>query len=295
MITIPQTFARDTITREGEAGQRWLDQLPSLITTLCAEWQLTIDGAPMHGYLGLVLPMRRDSEPCVLKISWLDPSNRDEALALTEWNGQGAVRLLEYDLERGALLLERLTQRQLNDLPIDEALRVAGRLLRQLAIVPSEKFRSQAELAQEMFGHMPVRWQQVGRPFAQHLLDHACTLVKQHAQPKHNLLINYDIHYENVLAGNRASWLAIDPKVVVGDPEFGIAQLLMNRLEEIENQGGLERHFQILVEAAELDTNLARAWTFARTIDYWLWGLSVGLTEDPKRCARITEWLTAKG
>lgn len=291
MITIPETFAHDTITREGEAGQRWLDQLPSLIATLCAKWQLTVDGAPMHGYLGLVLPMRRTNKPCVLKVSWLDPSNREEALALNEWNGQGAVRLLECDLERGALLLERLTQRPLNDLPIDEALCVAGRLLRQLAIAPRREFRSQAALAQEMLRNMPVRWQQVGHPFAQHLLDHACALLVQHAQPRHNLLVNYDLHYENILAGSRAPWLAIDPKVIIGDPEFGIAQLLMNRLEEIEQQGGLERHFQILGEAAELDGDLARVWTFARTIDTWLWGLSVGLTEDPKRCKRIIEWL----
>lgn len=291
MISIPETFTRDTITREGEAGRRWLAQLPTLIDSLSTQWHLTIDGAPMHGYLGLVLPMRKDDEPCILKVSWLDPSNHEEARALTEWNGQGAVQLLECDLERGALLLERLEQRQLNDLPIDEALRVAGRLLRQLAIVPSGEFRSQARLAQEMLGHMPVRWQQFGRPFAQQLLDQACALAHQHAQPRHSLLVNYDLHYENVLAGNRSPWLAIDPKVVVGDPEFGIAQLLMNRLEEIERQGGLERHFQILVEAADLDADLARAWTFARTVDYWLWGLSVGLTEDPKRCERMIEWL----
>ncbi|MFN8443539.1 MAG: aminoglycoside phosphotransferase family protein [Caldilineaceae bacterium] len=294
MISIPETFARDTVTREGEVGQHWLDQLPMLIERLCDQWHLTIDGTPMHGYLGLVLPMRKDNEPCVLKVSWLDPSNQEEALALTEWNGQGAVRLLECDLKQGALLLERLEQRQLNDLPIDEALRVAGRLLRQLAIVPNEKFRSQSALAQEMLRNMPARWQQVGRPFAQQLLDYACELVNRHAQPRHNLLVNYDIHYENVLAGNRAPWLAIDPKVLVGDPEFGIAQLLMNRLEEIESQGGLERHFQILVEAAELDVDLARAWTFVRTLDYWLWGLGVGLTEDPKRCAQMIEWLNSE-
>jgi hypothetical protein len=24
-----------------------------------------------------------------------------------------------------------------------------------------------------------------------------------------------------------------------------------------------------------------------RTIDYWLWGLSVGLTEDPVRCHQV--------
>lgn len=293
MITIPETFIRSTVTREGERGQQWLDQLPSLLETLCESWQLTIDGAPMHGYLGLVLPVRSVAERCMLKVSWLDPSNREEALALFEWQGRGAVRLLECDLDRGALLLERLTQRQLNELPIDEALAVAGRLLRQLAIVPGGEFRSQSSMAEAMLSRMPVRWEQYGRPMAQSTLDRACEVLHQLAQPRQQLLVNYDIHYENVLAGDRAPWLAIDPKVLVGDPEFGIAQLLMNRLEEIEDQGGLARHFQILVESAELDAERARAWSFVRSIDYWLWGLSVGLTEDPKRCERIVRGLAA--
>jgi streptomycin 6-kinase len=83
----------------------------------------------------------------------------------------------------------------------------------------------------------------------------------------------------------------VDPKAVVGEPEFGLAQLLWRRLEAMEAQGGLAFHFQALVEAARLDAELARAWTLVRTVDYWLWGLGVGLTEDPERCRRVVAWL----
>ena len=61
----------------------------------------------------------------------------------------------------------------------------------------------------------------------------------------------------------------------------------------IEANGGLEYHFQLLVEAAELDEQLARHWTLVRCVDYWLWGLTLDFTEDPKRCDRITQWLMA--
>lgn len=292
MIAIPEAFARDTITREGEAGRSWLAQLPHVVDAFCAQWQLTIAGFPMHGYLGLVVPVQHGMTACVLKVSWIDDSTAEEALALAAWNGQGAVRLLASEPARGALLLERLDhQRHLNALPIGEALMIAGQLLRRLAIPASGNFRSQTALAQEIALNLPERWERYGRPLPRAILDQARQLVSQVGRPARHLLVNYDLHYENVLAGSREPWLAVDPKVVVGDPEFGIAQLLVNRLEEIEAQGGLEQHFQRLVEAAQLNAELARAWTLVRCVDYWLWGLSVGLTEDPRRCERIINWL----
>jgi streptomycin 6-kinase len=91
--------------------------------------------------------------------------------------------------------------------------------------------------------------------------------------------------------GTREPWLAVDPKVVSGDPEFGIAQLLWTRLEDIEARGGLERAFHHITEAAGCDLKRARAWTLVRCVDYWLWALSAGLTEDPDRCEAIVRWL----
>jgi len=33
------------------------------------------------------------------------------------------------------------------------------------------------------------------------------------------------------------------------------------------------------------------AWSFVRSIDYWLWGLANGLTIDPGRCQRVASAL----
>jgi streptomycin 6-kinase len=104
-------------------------------------------------------------------------------------------------------------------------------------------------------------------------------------------MVNYDIHYLDILASEREPWLVVDPKIVLGDPEYGLAQLLFTRLEDIQANGGLAHHFHLLVEAAELDDKLARAWTLVRCVDYWLWGLGIGLTEDPVRCEVIVDWL----
>ncbi len=292
MIVVPEAFALATFTREGDAGRDWIDQLPDIVALLCTQWGLTLEGASMHGYLGLVLPARRGNDPCVLKVSWSDASTVEEAAALTAWNGQGAVRLLDAESAFGALLLEQLDHRRsLDALGIEEAIGIAGRLLRRLAIPAPDGLRSQWSVAGELTRNLPERWERCGRPMPRAVLDHARDLAAQHGAASGELMVNYDLHYADVLAGEREPWLAVDPKVVAGDPEFGIAQLLWRRLEDIKANGGLDRQFPVLVEAAQLDPTLARQWTLVRCVDYWLWALSVGLTHDPARCAAIIEWL----
>ena len=49
-------------------------------------------------------------------------------------------------------------------------------------------------------------------------------------------LIHGDLHYENVLAGDREPWLVIDPKPTSGDPHYEVAPLLWNRWDELRGE-----------------------------------------------------------
>lgn len=280
--------------REGDAGRQWVDKLPGIVASLCTRWNLIVDGPVLHGTWAIVIPMRRGEQPCALKVSWQHTANALEASALRVWNGQGAVRLLEQESSLGAVVLERLDHnRLLRDVAIDEAITIAGCLLRRLAIPAPAGFPTLEARVSGLPQLLPAQWRRLGRPLPRHLLDQACELSHQLRQSAQNLLVNYDLHWENVLKGNREPWLAVDPMVVVGDLEYTIAQLLWWRLEDIEANGGLQRHFQRLVEAAELDAERARGWTLVRSVEYWLWGLERGLTIDPPRCAYICNWLNA--
>jgi streptomycin 6-kinase len=147
-------------------------------------------------------------------------------------------------------------------------------------------------LAATIAASLQDRWQKLGRPFPQRLLKTADNLARQLGPKAANRLINYDLHDTNILAGSREPWLAVDPKPIIGDPEYGIAQLLWRRLDDIIAAGGLDYHFDLLVETAELDPQLAYGWTLVRCVDYWLWGLNIGLTEDPPKCEFISNWLS---
>ena len=51
------------------------------------------------------------------------------------------------------------------------------------------------------------------------------------------------------------------------------------------------RRLDTIIDIAELDPGRTVAWTLVHLVDYWLWALGVGLTEDPKLCHTITAWL----
>jgi streptomycin 6-kinase len=291
MIVVPQEFAERTIGREGTAGREWIAALPDQVQALCAQWGLVVDGSPMHGGLSLVVPVCRGDEPCVLKIAWV--SVETEAIALRAWDGRGAVRLLEVAPAQHAMLLERLSyHRSLNDVGLSEAVGIAGRLLRRLAIPAPAGLRQLPMVAGDLARDLPALWERTGRPLPRPVLDAVANLAGELAatRPAH-LLVNFDLYYDDVLAGGREPWLVVDPMVVAGDPEYGIGPLLWRRLEDIEAQGGIERHFGALIAAAALDPALARAWTLVRCVEFWLWGLSAGLTYDPARCAIIVNRL----
>jgi streptomycin 6-kinase len=91
-----------------------------------------------------------------------------------------------------------------------------------------------------------------------------------------------------LLAGAREPWLTVDPVLYRGDIEFDLARVLWTRLDEMPE---IPPYFEIAVHEAGLDMDRARHWVVYRTVDYWLWGLSVGLTTDPVRCRRLVSAL----
>jgi streptomycin 6-kinase len=259
---------------------------------------LRVTGDPLHGYLALVVPVLRGDARYALKVSWLDHETVNEAAALALWNGDGAVRLLDADGAAGALLLEWLDpRRRLAEADLSVAVPTAGRLLRKLAVpVPAEwpapPVPGLRQRALDLAAELPGRWRATGRPFPWRHLNAAVEVATALAPRAGGLLANRDMHYQNVLAGEREPWLVIDPKVMRGDAEFGLAPLLWRRLNEAGGPAGLRRRFDALVDEAGLDAELARGWTLLRAVDYQLWGLNLGLTEDPALCATVIDWLS---
>nr|BFE84209.1 hypothetical protein GCM10020093_068100 [Planobispora longispora] len=95
-------------------------------------------------------------------------------------------------------------------------------------------------------------------------------------------LLHWDLHYDNVLAGEREPWLAIDPEPLAGHPGFELLPALDNRWEEAEATGDVARavlrRFDLLTEALGLDRGRAVGWTLGRVLQNALWDIEDGKT-----------------
>lgn len=273
------------------AGREWIRLLPELLGTLAAGWRLEVDGERIwHGFQAVVVPVRRDDRPLVLKLSYPPDPARAEALALGVWGGHGAVQLLESEPDSGALLLERLDpSRRLDVLTPPEAAAVAGRLIRALAVKAPSSVPPLASAAREIAVGLRAAQRRAGVPVPSGWLGLAADVAEGLSESTAGLMVHADLHYANVLAGEREPWLAVDPKAFRGEPERSVAELLWTRADELADAVSIRGLFDVVVNAGELDRDRAALWAFTRAIDYWVWGLDNGLTIDPGRCHRVAD------
>jgi streptomycin 6-kinase len=262
--------------------------LAAVVERLCERWGLTLSGEAPKGEWNTILAASRRGVPCVLKIAGPEHNAIDEAIALEAWNGNGAARLLEADRDHGALLLERLDpDRTLRTAELATAAEIAGSLIHELAVPAPAGLPLLADIVSQKPGILRRRQGALGEPVPGRWIDIACGLACDLATDPGNQLVHGDLHYDNILAGSRRPWLAIDPKPVIGNPERSVAELMWDRIDDATQPHEIHALFAALTRTGMLHPDRARAWTIVQAVDYWLWGLGAGLTEDPRRCERL--------
>jgi streptomycin 6-kinase len=295
-LAIPDEVVRMNLAANGEAGRAWLEALPRVVQELRALWELTI-GQPFEGgCVGLVVPAERvDGTRVVLKVSFIDDETRHEADALALWGGDGAVRLLDSDPERGALLLERIEPGTvLGDHPDrDEAISIACRLLRRLwrPVAEPHPFPSVRGLAQRWVIDLPQRFDRLRMPFEIALLRTAEGLSAELASSTVDpVLANRDYHLGNILAARREPWLLIDPKPLTGEPAFDTGHFLRTIVPEDLDRTVVGQLVDRLGAELDVAPERVRAWALLRSVDDVLWSLETFGSDDIEwdlACARV--------
>ena len=284
------------MARRGPAWASWVDALPRLVAEVLEEWQLVADGDLMHGFCALVVPVRTAGRrPAVLKIAFPDEESEHEHLALQHWHGHGAVQLLRADPHRRVMLLERLHHEDLTDLWDLEACEVVAGLYPRLHVPAPPQLRSLTSYV----GRWAADLDELPRsaPIPRRLVEQASALARDLCadEASTGVMIHGDLHYENVLAGDREPWLVIDPKPMSGDPHYELAPMLWNRFEELagDTRNGVRRRFHALVDAAGLDEDRARAWVVVREVLNAMWALHDAAREHRGRAPVPASGLTA--
>jgi streptomycin 6-kinase len=246
----------------------WMTSLPQLRDELEARWELRL-GEPFDhtGSCSWVAPATRaNGEEAVLKLAMPHMEGRDEILGLQFWSGNGTVKLLEADMESGAMLLERcLPGTTLHSEPETRQDEVAAMLLRRIW---SQTRRGAGVQAFRPLSQMVELW--CGETMSQRhlwpdaeLVNEGLRAFRELARPAAtDVLLVTDLHSGNVLRSQREPWLVIDPKPFVGDRAYDPVQHLMNcetrlhrdPVELVRRVAGL----------AEVDAERLQLWTFAR-------------------------------
>ncbi|MFJ6935232.1 aminoglycoside phosphotransferase family protein [Streptomyces sp. NPDC101132] len=295
-VEVPRELYEAQVEFNGEAGRAFVTALPGRAAAFLDRWGLRPDGPPMHGMCALVLPVTRaaDGARAVLKLQLRDEETAGEAAALRAWDGQGAVRLLAEDPVTGTMLLERLDEgRHLSALADpDEAARILAELLARLTARPAPAgLRRLGDVTAGMLDGVPEAEAELADAGERALLRDCAAAVAEVAGEPGDRLLHWDLHYDNVLAGGREPWLAIDPKPLSGDPGFELLPALVNRWDP----AAVRRRFDLMTEVLGLDRERARAWTLGRVLQNLLWEVEDGESCLPDRQVRVAEVLLGRG
>jgi streptomycin 6-kinase len=229
-----------------------LEALAAIARDVAAEWGVPLEAPFTLARYSFVAPAGADA---VLKVTPPEDDESDEeADALALWDGKGAVPLLRHDRDRRALLVRRARPgTDLSALDEAEATAAAVEVALQLWRPAGAPFRWIGD-------HVP-RWLAATDRRGNRLGALARELYAE-LDVGSSTLVHGDFHHHNVLSSGNA-YLAIDPKPMLGEPEYDVATFLWNPLEYRMRADVTERRLAAFA-AAGLDEWRMRAWAVIR-------------------------------
>lgn len=253
--------------RGSPEGRAWLDLVPSLLDEVAALWRLTLGEAYPSAFASVAVRVRtEDGAHAVLKLQFPDRESAHEATALQAWAGRGAVRLLAADGDRRALLLERCAPgTALFDAPVDRVVAVLTGLLPRLWVAPPPGVGTLRDEAARWLDGLEGSWERTGRSLPRPLLDEAMLALEELPGTQGEaVLLNQDLHAQNVLRAEREPWLVIDPKPLVGEREFGLAPVIRSIARR--DPSALLPALGTMTAGLGLDRDRARRWALAQAV-----------------------------
>jgi streptomycin 6-kinase len=289
-MVLPGAFVNTIRGLFGGRGEAWLAGLPGQIAALEAGWGLRV-GPPFALTFNYVAPaVQADGIEAVLKLGVPHRELLTEMEALRLYDGRGCVRLLRCEPEAGAMLLERLRPgTPLASMADDEAAtRIAAEVMRALwRPAPQEHTLPTTEAWLAGFGRLRERFGGSTGPLSRAAVERAEALAAElSATAAAPVVLHGDLHHYNILAAERAAWLAIDPKGVVGEPAYEAGALLRNPVPQVFGWNDLAirtaRRVAILAEQLNLPAERIAGWAFAQMVLSAWWSLEDGGAPDPR-------------
>ena len=272
------TFEKRMVAMYGDAGQVWLDQLSTLLQGYADLWRFDILPAFENLSYNYVAPVRLvDGTPAVFKIGFPSDGLHTEIAALRHFDGKGMARLLNADEDHCAMLLEHVVPGETlwnaeDELATAHLLDVMSKLW--CPYEGDHPFKAVEDWGQD-FQRLRQQYQGVTSKLDVRKIDKAekifFELSSSSAEP---VLLHGDLHHDNVLSTQDGSYLAIDPKGVLGEPCYEVGAFLRNPFGFLENENPrklMERRVEMIVERLGFDRQRVLGWGFSQAILSAVW------------------------
>ncbi len=252
MIDVPEVVRNKAVAAGASA---WLEDLPAIVAELERDWDITVGrtfGDATEAFVAEAVV--GDGTRVVLKI--LVPRAaavaRHEITVLRLTAGEGCVALLRADVERGALLLERLGRSLFElELPIDRRHAIlcttAARVWRP---APGCGLPTGAEKGRWLADYVARTWEELDRPCSERSVEHALACAARRVDAhddERSVLVHGDVHQWNTLEA-AGGFKLVDPDGLLAEPEYDLG--VMMREDPVELRYGdpfaRARHFAAL-------------------------------------------------
>lgn len=270
MVQLPESFVQTIRGVHKEKGIKWLEQFDALIDYCEQRWSFRVMDPYSLSYNFAAPVVFRDGSGAALKLGVPGEEFRAEAEAVGIYDGQGMAKLLDVDMGRGIMLLEQLKPgKTLNTLSDDdEATRIAADIMRRLRRADPGRavFPTTAKWAQGL-ERLRLRYDGGTGPLPESMVSLAEAQFRElHQTMRDPLLLHGDLHHENILSAQRESWLAIDPKGLIGEAEYGVIQYLMNHLPDHRPIETINRRIDLFVQELDLSKDRILQWGYCHAV-----------------------------
>ncbi len=253
------------------------------------QWSAKPDGERMETPASWLQPVRRAGVAAMLKLLKPHSDEQNAAALLRYYDGRGAVRLFEAD--DNALLMERASgERSLAAMALSGRDVDAADILADTVVIlhaPSgcavpASLTPLAERFRALFAY------EATHPLLGQCADMARQLLATEGE---RVPLHGDLHHYNVLDAGARGWLAIDPKGLIGERTYDVANLLCNPWphgELVHSPDRMRQMAQLYARRLGLDARRVLNFAFAHAGLSASWDLEDG--EDPGyglRCADV--------
>jgi streptomycin 6-kinase len=297
-------------TKAAVAGsEQWLDDLDELVASLEDEWSIEVSSLLSGGTEALVAEATlADGSPAVLKVlvprgdghelaGGLTPGE-SEITVLRLADGDGCARLLQADIPREAMLLERLGPNLSTlDVPTRERHTILARLARALwRPAPESGLSTGAVKGRWIADRIATLWDELDQPCTERTVEHAVVCCERRVaahDDERAVLVHGDVHQWNALRTlDGSGYKLVDPDGLLAEPEYDLGVLMREDADEIWLDGPWERAHRL---AGSTGTNATAIWEWgvAERVSTGLVCVQIGLDEEGREMLATADRIAA--